>query len=97
MAYASITKGFTALGANLENFRLDEETGAALDLEFAASQPELSAWLARQVPRMPPKAYRWVGEMQEIARFLDPAPGGDVYRAIATLYADIAKRHSDPA
>jgi L-threonate 2-dehydrogenase len=94
MAYASITKGFTALGENLKSFRLDEQTGAALDAEFASSQPELSAWLNRQVPSMPPKAYRWVGEMEEIARCLDPAPGGDIYRAIAQLYDAVAKQHA---
>jgi L-threonate 2-dehydrogenase len=28
-------------------------------------------WFERQVPRMPPKAYRWVGEMEEIACTFD--------------------------
>ena len=34
------------------------------------SQPQLLAWLTRQVPRMPPKAYRWVAEMEEIGHFV---------------------------
>ena len=40
---------------------------------------------------MPPKAYRWVAEMEEIGHFVgDGTPGGDMYAAIAKLYEDIA-------
>jgi hypothetical protein len=60
------------------------------------SQPHLLAWLTRQVPRMPPKAYRWVAEMEEIGHFLgDGTPGGDMYEAIARLYVDIAEAARD--
>jgi len=41
---------------------------------------------------MPPKAYRWVAEMEEIGHFLgDRTPGGDMYAAISRLYEDIAE------
>jgi len=43
------------------------------------------------VPRMYPKAYRWVAEMEEIGHFLqDGTPSGDMFAAIARLYQDIA-------
>jgi 3-hydroxyisobutyrate dehydrogenase-like beta-hydroxyacid dehydrogenase len=67
MCYASLTKGLTALGTELLT------AGRLLDLEepllaeLESSQPQLYAWLARYMPSMPPKAYRWVGEMLEIA------------------------------
>jgi len=67
MCYASLTKGLTALGTELLT------AGRALGLEeplcaeLEASQPQLLGWLQRQIPTMPPKAYRWVGEMLEIA------------------------------
>jgi hypothetical protein len=68
---------------------------AALRQELAESQPHLLAWLARQVPSMYPKAYRWVAEMDEIAAF----SGGDVaaqqiYRGLARLYERLADGHA---
>src|SRR5258708_35386767 len=65
---------------------------AALRQELAESQPHLLAWLARQVPSMYPKAYRWVAEMEEIAAF----SGGDlaaqqIYRGLARLYERLAE------
>ena len=46
---------------------------------------------------MPPKAYRWVAEMEEIGHFLgDDTPGGDMYEAIARLYVDIAAAAREP-
>jgi len=38
-----------------------------LQAELEASQGQLLAWITRQIPLMPPKAYRWIGEMEEIA------------------------------
>src|SRR5712675_1770062 len=72
---------------------LDGPIGAAsaLKKELEASQPHLLAWLTRQVPRMYPKAYRWVAEMEEIGHFLqDGTPSGDMFEAVARLYQDIA-------
>src|SRR5262249_14788982 len=70
----------------------------ALYRELALSQPQLLAWLSRQVPRMPPKAYRWVAEMEEIGHFLDDGtPAGDTFANIARLYQDIADVASAPA
>jgi hypothetical protein len=43
------------------------------------------------VPGMYDKAYRWVGEMEEISDFLGGSPPSrDIYAAIARLYTDLA-------
>ena len=68
MCYAALTKGLTALGTELcvaaEALGLSE----ALREEFGFSQQQLLGHLERSIPGMPPKAYRWVGEMEEIAK-----------------------------
>ena len=67
MCYAALTKGLTALATELhvaaERTGMDEHLRTELEL----SQPELLRWIRRMVPTMPPKAWRWVGEMEEIA------------------------------
>ncbi|MEJ2433534.1 MAG: DUF1932 domain-containing protein, partial [Pseudolabrys sp.] len=63
MSYAGITKGFTALGATMMLAASRGGAGEALHAELAESQPALLGWLSRQVPRMYPKAYRWVAEL----------------------------------
>ena len=71
MCYGALTKGLQALGTELlvaaELLGLAE----ALRMEQEESVPELLGWLRQLVPSMPPKAYRWVGEMEEIARTFD--------------------------
>jgi 3-hydroxyisobutyrate dehydrogenase-like beta-hydroxyacid dehydrogenase len=91
MCYACLTKGLTALATELlvaaERLGLSE----ALRAEQESSQSTLRRWIERQVPSMPPKAYRWVGEMEEIAATLAGVglpPGmlegaADVYRWVA--------------
>ncbi|KAK4687201.1 hypothetical protein P7C73_g2907, partial [Tremellales sp. Uapishka_1] len=48
-----------------------EATSQALLEELNASQPALLQGLSKRFPDMMPKAYRWVGEMEEIASFID--------------------------
>lgn len=90
MCYAALTKGLTALGVELllaaERMGLSD----ALRAEQRESMGEVLSWLERQVPSMPPKAYRWVGEMEEIATCfadLDLTPrmllgAADMYRLV---------------
>ena len=91
MAYAGITKGLTGLGAAMMLGATRSGIDAALAQELAESQPQLLAWLARQVPSMYPKAYRWVAEMEEIAAFAaaDPA-AAQIYQGLARLYQRLA-------
>ena len=91
MCYACLTKGLTALATELlvaaERLGLSD----ALRAEQESSQPNLRKWIERQLPSMPPKAHRWVGEMEEIAATLAAVglpPGmllgaADVYRWVA--------------
>jgi putative dehydrogenase len=91
MSYAGITKGLTAVAVAMVLGATRGGSAAALHKELEMSQPQLLAWLTRQVPRMPPKAYRWVAEMEEIGHFVgDGTPGGDMYASIAKIYEDIA-------
>src|SRR5262249_11002391 len=91
MSYGGITKGFTAIAVAMVVGATRAGSASALHKELEMSQPHLLAWLTRQVPRMYPKAYRWVAEMEEIGHFLqDGKPSGDMFEAIARLYQDIA-------
>jgi len=97
MSYAGITKGFTAVGVAMTLGAARAGCAAALYRELAQSQPQLLAWLTRQVPRMYPKAYRWVAEMEEIGHFLgDGSATGDMYEAIAALYGELARAARTP-
>jgi 3-hydroxyisobutyrate dehydrogenase-like beta-hydroxyacid dehydrogenase len=88
MCYGGLTKGITGIGSAM--FACAESGGVseALAAEFAASQPALNAWLTRQIPAMYPKAYRWDGEMREIATFGRNEPG------VATMYEGLADRYA---
>jgi L-threonate 2-dehydrogenase len=67
MCYAALTKGLTALAT--EALAAGHVLGleALLRSELQDSQGALLAWMERAIPRMPPKAGRWIGEMEEIA------------------------------
>ena len=97
MSYAGVTKGFTAISALMMLGATRAGCAAELHKELAESQAPLLAWLGRQMPKMPPKAYRWVAEMEEIGTFLDGIAGGhEAYDAIARLYQHIADVQAQP-
>jgi putative dehydrogenase len=94
LAYAGVTKGLTAIGAATRAAAEAYGVGEALRAEVVTSQPELTAWLDRQIPRMPPKAYRWVAEMDEIAAFLgSDGAGAALYDGAARFYEGVARQH----
>jgi putative dehydrogenase len=95
MSYAGITKGLTALAS--ARMLAATRAGAAegLRAELERSQPQLLAWLTRSVPPMYDKAYRWVGEMEEIADFTGPE-AAEIYQAIAGFYATMAADNAGP-
>jgi 3-hydroxyisobutyrate dehydrogenase-like beta-hydroxyacid dehydrogenase len=91
MSYAGITKGFTALGTVMMLAASRAGTAEALHRELAATQPQLLAWLTRQVPNMYSKAYRWVAEMEEIAGFVgEDEAGNQIFSGAANLYDRLA-------
>ena len=63
-------------------------TSAALLEELKDSQPELVERIKRGVPAMFPKAYRWVGEMKEIAGFVG-GEEGNIYHGLAEVYGRV--------
>jgi 3-hydroxyisobutyrate dehydrogenase-like beta-hydroxyacid dehydrogenase len=91
MSYAGITKGFTALAAAMMLAATREGSVDALKIELGESQAPLQAWLARQMPAMYGKAYRWVAELDEIAGFVgEELPEHEMFAASARLYERIA-------
>jgi L-threonate 2-dehydrogenase len=66
-----------------------------LRAELADSQPQLFAWLQRQIPTVYPKAYRWVGEMEEIARHLGSDSTAQMFEGAARTYESVAQEWQD--
>jgi putative dehydrogenase len=92
MSYAGITKGFTALGAAMMLAATRGGAAEALRAELALSQPALLSWLTRQVPRMYPKAYRFVAEMEEIAGYVGEDPAARrLFDGTAEFYQRLAE------
>jgi putative dehydrogenase len=92
MSYAGITKGTQALGAVMMLAATRGGTADALFAELQSSQPQMLAWLKRGLALMPPKAYRWIAEMHEIADFVGEDPAGhELYTGAAHFYEQIAQ------
>jgi putative dehydrogenase len=92
MSYAGITKGTQALGAAMMLAAVRGGSADALFAELQESQPQMLAWLQRSLSIMPPKAYRWVAEMQEIADFVGEDPAAhELYSGAAHFYKQIAR------
>jgi 3-hydroxyisobutyrate dehydrogenase-like beta-hydroxyacid dehydrogenase len=91
LSYAGLTKGTAAIQTAMVLGATRAGTAEALLAELAESQPMMLDHLARGLPTMLPKAYRWDGEMEEIAAFLaEDDAASDLYKAIARLYRRIA-------
>jgi 3-hydroxyisobutyrate dehydrogenase-like beta-hydroxyacid dehydrogenase len=71
MCYAALTKGLTALATELHVAAEASGMSEPLRAELELSQRELLQWIRRMVPTMPAKAWRWIGEMEEIADTFD--------------------------
>jgi 3-hydroxyisobutyrate dehydrogenase-like beta-hydroxyacid dehydrogenase len=92
MSYAGITKGTQALAAVMMLAATRAGSADALFKELSASQPQMLAWLKRGLALMPPKAYRWIAEMHEIADFVGEDPAGhELYVGAAHFYEQIAR------
>lgn len=70
MTYAAWTKGTAALLLTIAAAAEAHGVADALADEWERSQPGLAARLAATAPRTAPKAWRWKGEMEEIAATL---------------------------
>ncbi len=98
MSYAGITKGTTAIAAAMLLGAARFGCGEALIAELSKSQPEMLKRMRGSLPGMYDKAYRWVGEMEEISDFLRTnPPSHDMYAAIARLYEYLAAADAEAA
>jgi 3-hydroxyisobutyrate dehydrogenase-like beta-hydroxyacid dehydrogenase len=68
MCYAAMTKGTTALAVELLVAARKLGVEQALEKELRESRNDVFDWQVKTIAVMPPKAYRWVPEMQEIAK-----------------------------
>ena len=96
MSYAGITKGTQALAAAMVLAATRAGTADGLLAELQGSQPHILGWLKRNLALMPPKAYRWVAEMHEIADFVGEDPcAHELYVGAAHFYEQIARDFAD--
>ena len=92
MSYAGINKGVAAIAAAMILAASRSGATEALYQEMSESLPGLLNSLGRQVPDMLPKAYRWVGEMREIAAYAgEDAAAREVFVGFAALFERIAR------
>jgi 3-hydroxyisobutyrate dehydrogenase-like beta-hydroxyacid dehydrogenase len=95
MSYAGITKGTQAIGAAMMLAATRAGSAEALLAELQFSQREMLGWFKRALATMPPKAYRWVAEMHEIAGFVGEDPNAhELYEGAAHFYERIAEDFS---
>ncbi len=91
MAYAGWTKGSQALLLAIRALAAREGVDAALVAEWGRSQPDATARSERAVSANIKKAWRFVGEMEEIAATFEAAglpdgfheAAGEIYRRLA--------------
>ena len=94
MSYGAITKGITALGSMIMLAATRAGVADRLRAELDRTQPALVTQFQRAVPDMFDKAYRFVGEMEEIADFVGAdKQAQQMYQAIADFYTRIAADH----
>ncbi len=100
LCYAGWTKGSSALLLTMRSAAESAGVADALMAEWERSQPGLVERSSRTAAGAAPKAWRWVGEMDEIAAFLEALelPGGS-FTAAAELYTRLegCKDKFDPA
>jgi 3-hydroxyisobutyrate dehydrogenase-like beta-hydroxyacid dehydrogenase len=92
MAYAAYTKGSSALLLAVNALADKAGVRDTLVAEWALSQPDLSTRSERTALATSGKAWRFVGEMQEIARtFAELDLPGDFHQGAAEIYQRMAE------
>ncbi|KAF2207882.1 hypothetical protein CERZMDRAFT_50078 [Cercospora zeae-maydis SCOH1-5] len=94
MCFASLSKGFTALA--IQSFTAASNMGVLTELqsELDAFAPGVRQRAETGLVSMPPKAYRWIDEMREIATTFEEDGGfsqdESPFRGIAEIYNLVA-------
>ncbi|TFK48615.1 6-phosphogluconate dehydrogenase C-terminal domain-like protein [Heliocybe sulcata] len=93
MSYAGIQKGLTGLTTTviLAAHASSPATAQALISEMSLSQPALLQRTTKSIPDMLPKAYRWVGEMEEISAFVGESGENNIHKGLASTFARVEK------
>ena len=92
MAFAGSTKGAQAVMISIMLGAARAGVAEALAAEMAMSQPGRIDAQVQTMPASLRKAYRWDGEMEEIARFLEPEAGASqIFLGAAELYRRLAE------
>ena len=91
MCYAALTKGMQALGAELlVAARLMDVEDVLREQHADGDIAMVRRFIERSLQTMPPKAYRWIGEMEEIARFFeDVGIPGRLFLGAADVYTNV--------
>lgn len=97
MSYAAISKGLTAIASASIIAAAKFGASEALHTELGISQKPVLGAISRTVPEMFTKAYRFVGEMEEIADHFGRPSSAEIYRGMAKLYQEIADDQADGA
>ncbi len=86
-AYAAWTKGTSALVLAIRGYARFEGVEETLVEEWAQSQPDLSRRILTAANQAATKGWRWIGEMEEIAKAFEAVglPGG-FHAAAADIY-----------
>lgn len=91
MCYGAMTKGLQALGTELLVAARLMGLEDTLRAEQRETTADVLAWVERSIPTMPPKAHRWVGEMEEIgACFADLGMTPAILDGAAEMYRFVA-------
>jgi 3-hydroxyisobutyrate dehydrogenase-like beta-hydroxyacid dehydrogenase len=91
MCYAAMTKGTTALAVELLVAARKLGVEQALEKELRESRNDVFDWQIKNIAVMPPKAYRWVPEMQEIAKtFGELGLTRRIFEGATDIYALVA-------
>ncbi|MCJ1243111.1 hypothetical protein MMC30_000308 [Trapelia coarctata] len=104
MCFASMNKGFTAIA--LQAYTTAEKLGVLPELQAHLKEytPAIGAAAEKSLVGMPPKAYRWVAEMEEIASTMEEyggfsyredevkcGRGGDLFKGVGDVYRFVAE------
>jgi 3-hydroxyisobutyrate dehydrogenase-like beta-hydroxyacid dehydrogenase len=97
MCYAALTKGLQALGTELFVAARLLGVDEVLRGEQKGDMGLVVDYLERAIPTMIPKAYRWVGEMEEMAQcFAEVGMPGATFEGFADVYRLVTEAADAP-
>ena len=98
MCYSALNKGLITLGSVVLLAAARAGASDALLKQLGESNPDLLSHLAKNIPTMFAKAYRFKVEMEEIAAFLgdDDQGGRRIYEGAAQFYERLAADVAGP-